>query len=120
MAKYRSRLQIIADILSVVKRGAKKTRIMYQANLSYKLLRRYLGEVLEAGLIRFGNDDCYRLTKKGKKFLSRFKEYSERRKSVEERLNKIMDEKVILENAVSNTKAVEANCLDNRRKQGKR
>jgi len=46
MGKYRDRLQIIADMLSVVRGGAKKTHIMYQANLSYTLLGRYLSEVL--------------------------------------------------------------------------
>ncbi|MGQ9461394.1 MAG: winged helix-turn-helix domain-containing protein, partial [Candidatus Bathyarchaeaceae archaeon] len=37
MGKYRGRLDIVADILSVVNNndGARKTRIMYQANLSY-------------------------------------------------------------------------------------
>lgn len=120
MAKYRSRLQIIADILSVVRRGARKTRIMYQANLSYKLLSRYLGEVLEAGLIRFGNDDCYMLTDKGKEFLDRFSEYSKRRRSVKERLDDVMNEKMILENTFFNEKAVEANCLSNRRKRTKK
>jgi len=40
MGKYRDRLQIIADILSVVRDGAKKTHVMYQANLSFTLLKR--------------------------------------------------------------------------------
>ena len=115
MGKYRSRLQIIADILSVVRGGARKTRVMYQANLSYKLLSRYLGEVLEAGLVRFGNDDCYELTQNGKEFLDRFNEYSERHRSVKERLNAVINEKVILENTFCNAKAVKANRLRSRR-----
>ena len=51
MGQYRKRLEIIADILSVVRGGAKKTRIMYQANLSYRLLALYLEFVKEAGLV---------------------------------------------------------------------
>lgn len=41
---YRSRYEIIADMLNVVSGRAKKTKIMYQANLSYKLLQKYLAE----------------------------------------------------------------------------
>ena len=52
MSRYRDRLQIIADILVIASRRARKTQIMYQANLSYRLLCRYLGEVLEAGLVK--------------------------------------------------------------------
>ena len=69
MGKYRDRLQIIADILSVVSDGAKKTHVMYQANLSYTLLSRYLSEVLDAGLVSFGEEGYYRLTKSGRGWL---------------------------------------------------
>jgi hypothetical protein len=45
MVKYRSRLKIVADMLSVASGDdAKKTRIMYLANLSWDLLNRYLDE----------------------------------------------------------------------------
>jgi len=97
MGSYRDRLQIIADILSIASRRAKKTQIMYQANLSYRLLCRYLGEVLDAGLVSFENGDCYTLTAKGKEFLSKHEEYSKRCKSLEEHLNHINNEKTVLE-----------------------
>ncbi len=97
MSKYRDRLQIIADILSIVRGRAKKTRIMYQANLSYRLLCRYLNEVLDAGLVRFENEDCYVLTGKGKEFLGRHEEYSKRCKSLEAQLNHVNNEKTALE-----------------------
>ena len=53
MGKHRSRLKILAKILSVVNdnEGAKKTQIMYQAYLSYKLLTQYLNDVIDAGLV---------------------------------------------------------------------
>lgn len=120
MGKYRGRLQIIADVLSVVRGGARKTMIMYQANLSYKLLTRYLEEVLETGLVELGDDACYELTQKGKEFLDKFDEYFERRKSIEERLNNVMDEKMILEDMLLNAKAVEANCQRNKRERNKK
>jgi len=53
LGSYGSRLDIIADMLRAVSQGAKKTQIMYHANLSYKLLIKYLTEVIESCLIRF-------------------------------------------------------------------
>ena len=97
MGSYRDRLQIVADILYVVNGRAKKTRIMYQANLSYRLLCRYLDEVVGAGLVKPEDDDCYVLTAKGKEFLSKHEEYSERCRSLEEHLNHVSSEKTILE-----------------------
>jgi len=98
MGKYRDRLQIIADILSVVRGGAKKTHVMYQANLSFTLLKRYLTEVLEAGLVRCDDEDGYRLTRRGQSFLDRFDEYSKRCERVEEELNHVNNDKTVLEN----------------------
>ena len=116
MGKYRSRLQIIADVLSVVRGGAKKTRIMYQANLSYKLLTRYLGDVLDSGLVRCTNDDCYELTQKGHEFLDRFDDYFVQRKSAEEKLNNVMDEKAKLETTYLNANTEAADFSSQRRK----
>jgi len=95
-------LQIVADILAITSRGAKKTRIMYQANLSYKLLCRYLGEVMEAGLVGLDDGDLYVLTSKGKEFLSKYGEYSKRREHLEVRLNNVNNEKTMLEQMCSN------------------
>jgi len=100
MAKYRSRLQIVADMLSVVSNndGAKKTRIMYLANLSWDLLNRYLNDLMEGGLLSFGSSDCYVLTPKGKRFLDSFNLYSRRCEKVEEHLNDLDKERKMLEN----------------------
>jgi len=100
MGKYRGRLQIIADILSVVRDGAKKTHVMYQANLSYTLLSRYLTEVLESGLVSLDTEDRYKLTNRGQKFLDRFNEYSKRCDKLEQQLNHVNDEKTVLENII--------------------
>jgi predicted transcriptional regulator len=109
MSKYRDRLQIIADMLSIAKKGAKKTKIMYQANLSYKLLGRYLREVLNAGLVNFENENRYVLTEKGKEFLNRHVEYSEHCKSLEKQLNHINNKKIILEKLCRNSISVNNN-----------
>ena len=97
MSKYRDRLRIVADILLIVNDRAKKTRIMYQANLSYRLLCRYLGEVVDAGLAKPEDDDCYVLTAKGEEFLGRHEKYAKRCRSLEERANEVNNEKTILE-----------------------
>ena len=84
MGSYRSRLDIIRDMLHVARQGAKKTQIMYQANLSFKLLTRYLNEVLEVCLIRFERRKrCYVLTRKGIEFLEKYKKYSRRNRRLE-------------------------------------
>lgn len=101
MGKYRSRLEIVADILSAIKRGAqKKTHVMYRANLSYKLLSIYINEVLNAGLINVKNGDCYLLTKKGQSFLDRFHEYSKRRYKLEQQSNNINKMLIVLEDMI--------------------
>ena len=102
MAKYRDRLQIVADILAIASSGAKKTRIMYQANLSYRLLCRYLGEVMDAGLVGCDDGGLYVLTSKGKDFLSKYGEYSKRRERLKVHLNYVDNEKTMLEQMCSN------------------
>ena len=85
---YRSRLEIIRDILLVLgEDGSKKTHIMYGANLSYKLLLRYLEHILDAGLVEYDGDSYYTITEKGKKFLKLYQKYEKERVEVEKRLN---------------------------------
>ncbi len=91
-------MDIIADILLVASKNAKKTQIMYQANLSYKVLQRYLFEIVEASLIRFEDDhQCYFLTGKGQEYLEAYKEYARLSRSMEKRLNDFSLKRKILE-----------------------
>ena len=87
---YRGTLEIVRDVLLVVEEagdsGSKKTHIMYGANLSYKLLTRYLKEVLNAGLICEG-ESCYVITDKGRRFLQTYGDYEKKRAEIEERVN---------------------------------
>jgi predicted transcriptional regulator len=107
MGKHRSKLKILEDILSVVSdnHGAKKTQIMYQAYLSYKLLVRYLDDVLEAGLVVCGEDNCYWLTSKGEKFLAKFSEYTKSREDANAQMNLIENQRSILEEMCFGTNA---------------
>ena len=114
MGRYRSRLEIIADMLCVVNdnkdnNGARKTRIMYQANLSYKLLTQYLNDVVEAGLVTFGTKNYYMLTRKGKEFLAKFGEYCKSREKVEVQLNHVEGQRVMLEKMCANAEVMNAN-----------
>jgi len=94
--KYRRKLEIIADILKAVGKGAKKTRIMYVANLSYKLLGKYLDVTLRAGLVRF-NNNSYEVTEKGQAFLERFDHFSSRYSRLKRELEDITFEREVLE-----------------------
>lgn len=108
MVRYRSRLEIVADILGVAREGARKTAIMYQANLSYKLLVRYLKYVIDMGLVKIENGNTYELTEKGAGFLCEFKNYHERRVEVEKELGEIEEEKMMLKDKFLNTKSIDA------------
>lgn len=94
--KYRSRLQIIADILNIVRRGSRKTRIMYLANLSYMLLEKYLGETVASGFVSRDKLN-YRATEKGLDFLEKYKDFSSRYSKVSNELRKMQLEKESLE-----------------------
>jgi len=73
----RSEIEIIQDILKLSVDGAKKTEILYQGNLSYTLLRNYLGillknQVLEERIVRNngnGSSRLYVTTHKGHELL---------------------------------------------------
>ncbi len=98
MGNYRDRLDIIADILQAASRDAKKTQIMYQANLSYKVLQRYLNEVTDASLVQFqGETQSYLITSKRQDYLTAYKQNARTNKSIEKRLNDISIKKRVLE-----------------------
>ncbi len=100
MGSYRNRLDIIADILRVVVNNEKtiKTRIMYQANLSYELLKKYLAEVLKSDLVRLDPaEKFYVITCKGEKFLDEYKKYARQNMRLEEKLNEFNNTRDSLE-----------------------
>ena len=66
----RSSFEIISEILETSKNGAKKTRIMYSCGLSYRFVQKYLGFLLETGLLSLGTS--YYTTDKGMGFLRKY------------------------------------------------
>jgi predicted transcriptional regulator len=96
MVKYRRRFEIIADILKAAENGAKKTRIMYVANLSHMLLEKYLMKTINVGFIRFNNDG-YEVTDKGQLFLERYAQFSSKYSKVQRELENMKFEMEVLE-----------------------
>ena len=77
MGKNRDRISIIAAILEVAYSGANKTRIMFNANLSFKLLEKYLDVVVESGFVCLEGSK-YHLSERGRVFLKRYRAYAMR------------------------------------------
>ena len=103
---YRDRLDIIADILHVAEHSAKKTQILYRANLSYNVLQRYLSEVAAASLVSFeSQSQSFMLTPKGQEFLEAYKKYSKTHQRVEKHLSEVAAKRRILEQLSSPSQA---------------
>lgn len=53
MKSRRDRMEVIYDILAAIEKegSVKPTRLMYRSNLSYNLMKTYMGELLEKGMI---------------------------------------------------------------------
>ena len=92
MGRNRSRLEIIVDVLAVMREGATKTSIMNEANLSYTLLTRYLTDVMDMRLAQQEKGNRYTLTEKGSDFLQELNGCLKRRGAIEEQLQDINDE----------------------------
>lgn len=76
--KYRSRTEIVGRILKVASQGATKTKIMYDAYLSYTQLTEYLRFLTDNKMIkRNEGTEIYRLTEKGQRFYQKCKEIDE-------------------------------------------
>ena len=66
----RGRIDIIIDVLETARVGVNKTRIVYKANLNFKLANKYLALLQKNGLME-KKVDKYIITEKGKRFLER-------------------------------------------------
>ncbi len=71
----RNDLDICADILQVAKAGAKKTQIVYQANLNFKIVKKYLSRLIETGMLMTADESSlYTTTNRGIEFLEQYTE----------------------------------------------
>jgi len=101
--KYRHSLEIVRDMLSVTSEKVRKTRIMYQANLSYRLMEKYLQGLLESRLLENVDDSFYLITGKGKEFLQMYEDYLGRRRRIGEEIARGRKDRLLLENMCFNT-----------------
>jgi predicted transcriptional regulator len=69
----RSNIEIIADMLRIGENGAGKTEIMYNANMSFSQIQKYLDYLVNQGFINKVNLDntmtAYQVTDSGLKLL---------------------------------------------------
>lgn len=64
MSKKRVRHNIIVEILKIAKDGARKTKIVYGANLNFNQAKLYLDALNDAGFLT-EKDGVWRTTEKG-------------------------------------------------------
>ena len=78
MARRRSNMDITAEILRIAKGGAKKTRIVYGANLNFKVLHQYLNELEKTDLIkRVERGGIIQTTEKGIQYLNHYDKFKQ-------------------------------------------
>ena len=78
MTKKRNRLEIVKDILEVIKNKSgkiKPTHILYKSNLSYSMMDDYLFELISKNFIEekiSGKNKTYIIKEKGLEFLEKY------------------------------------------------
>jgi predicted transcriptional regulator len=74
-AKYRNRVEIVAQILKAVNvtGGTTKAKIMYGAFLTYDQLQCYLKLLIEGDLLRPNASNTFTITEKGIDFLKTYR-----------------------------------------------
>ena len=76
--KYRSRTEITAMILDTANRETTKTKIMYNAYLSYNQVNEYISILIENNLLEYiEGARTFRTTEKGLNFLKMHNEIGE-------------------------------------------
>lgn len=69
----RHKLDIFAEILRLAENGTKKTRLVYQTNSNFTIMKEYLQTLSESELIR-SNDGHLYTTDKGFEFLDKYEQ----------------------------------------------
>ena len=68
----RNDIDICADILRTARSGVNKTRIVYNANLNFNMIEKYIRRLVDNGLLQLDEDRTFLTTKKGAQFLRRY------------------------------------------------
>ena len=101
--KNRDRLGIIAAILDSADSGSNKTKIMFEANLSFRLLNKYLDIAVNAGFVQV-DGSVYLLTENGRGFLRRYGEFRRRYNRMQKMLQTLASEHEQMSNIVEKNK----------------
>ena len=72
MGGNRGMYETSADILKVARKGAKKSHIIYKANLNFLVVKKYLKLLQNAELLTLTENRIYRTTEKGVKYINHF------------------------------------------------
>jgi len=89
--KYRNRTEIVCNILEASYGGATKTKIMYNAFLSYSQLKEYLTILIENNLIEYlEGTQTFKTTENGLKFLIMHNEIGELLQTTTMKNNKLI------------------------------
>jgi predicted transcriptional regulator len=67
----RNGLDICADMLRVSRTGAKKSHLVYKANLNFLIVKKYLNRLVDNGLLDHSGNRFF-ITNKGSEFLERY------------------------------------------------
>jgi len=95
--KNRSGLEIARDLLSAATEKTKKTRMMYSARLSYRLMEKYLKALLGNGLLEPFDGSSYLITRKGKIFLQMYEDYHKRYRRINKEIRGVRNDRGLLE-----------------------
>jgi predicted transcriptional regulator len=69
----RNSLDIHSDILNISEHGAKKTQIVYKANLNFNIAKKHIDALMERGFVE-KNDRLYFTTERGKNFVEHYRQ----------------------------------------------
>lgn len=71
----RNNLDISADLLTIANAGARKTHLVYKGNLNFKIVKKYLEQLMNNGLLD-EKDGTYFTTNEGREYLERYRALS--------------------------------------------
>jgi predicted transcriptional regulator len=74
----RTKIEIMVEILKIATHGVNKTRIVYDANLNFRVADRYIDELKKLGYLKSQSREgrkIYMTTSEGLKFLEKFNKF---------------------------------------------
>ena len=80
MGEKRSRFEIFVAILKITNSGANMTKIVYGANINFKMAQNYLEYLVDNDFIVLASENgkrTYSTTEKGREFIKKYSELQE-------------------------------------------